>query len=139
MPEKPPNREESPMKQILATAGLVLSALLAQPRWAPAQAAALPTTVGQCSETVITTIGHRLENPDSGSVVQYQNGLIQISYDLIAAIHRSHVGDKVKVCLVSLPQNCPPGDDRGKVYRATNLRTGESWEAPDSQHSCGGA
>ena len=26
-----------------------------------------------------------------------------------------------------------------KVYRATNLRTGESWEAPDSQHSCGGA
>jgi hypothetical protein len=127
------------MKPILATAGLVLSALLAQPYGGSAQAAALPTTIGQCSETVITTIGHRLENPDSGSVVQYKNGLIQISYDLIAAIRRSHVGDKVKVCLVSLPQHCPPGDDRGKVYRATNLRTSESWEAPDSQHSCGGA
>jgi hypothetical protein len=48
-------------------------------------------------------------------------------------------GDKVKLCLVSLPEDCPPGDDRGKIYRATNLRTGESWEAPDSQHSCGGA
>jgi hypothetical protein len=126
------------MKQILAMAGLVLLALLAQPQFAPARAAALPTTIGQCSETVITTIGHRLENSDSGSVVQYKNGLVQISYDVIAAIHRSHVGDKVKVCLLSIPQ-CRPGDDRGKIYRATNLRTGESWEAPDSQHSCGGA
>jgi hypothetical protein len=58
---------------------------------------------------------------------------------VIAAIHRSRPGDKAKVCLVSIPKNCPPNDDRGKVYRATNLRTGESWEAPDSQHSCGGA
>ena len=66
-------------------------------------------------------------------------GLIQISYDVIAEIHRSRVGDKVKLCLVSVPENCPPDDDRGKVYRATNLRTGESWQAPDSQHSCGGA
>ena len=39
----------------------------------------------------------------------------------------------------SVPENCPPGDDRGKIYKATNLRTNESWEAPDSQHSCGGA
>jgi hypothetical protein len=84
-------------------------------------------------------ISHRLENPDSGSVVQYANGLIQISYDVISAVHRSHVGDKVKIRLVSIPKKCPPGDDRGKIYRATNLRTGESWEAPDSQHSCGGA
>jgi hypothetical protein len=106
---------------------------------APAAAAALPTVVGACGQTVIREIGHRLENPDSGSVVQYANGLIQISYDVIAEIHRSRVGDKVKVCLVSIPENCPPNDDRGKVYRATNLRTGESWQAPDSQHSCGGA
>src|SRR5262245_29283940 len=34
---------------------------------------------------------------------------------------------------------CPPGDDRDKVYRATNLGAGESWEASDSQHSCRGA
>jgi hypothetical protein len=118
-------------------AGLAIMALLAP--LTPARAAALSATVGGCSETVIKDIGHRLENPDSGTVVQYANGLIQISYDIIAAVHRSKVGDKAKVCLISVPQHCPPGDDRGKIYRATNLRTGESWEAPDSQHSCGGA
>ena len=120
-------------------ATLAVLTLLAQPQFALARAAALPSAVGQCGETAITTIGYRLENPDSGSVVQYANGLIQISYDVIAEIHRSRVGDKVKICLVSIPQNCPPGNDRGKIYRATNLRSGESWEAPDSQHSCGGA
>ena len=89
---------------------------------------------------MIKNIGHRLEGaPDSGSAVQYVNGGVQISYDTIPAIHRSRIGDKVRLCLVRIPQNCPPGDDRGKVYKATNLRTGESWEAPDSQHSCGGA
>jgi hypothetical protein len=120
-------------------AGLAILVFSAQSGLASTRAAALPPTIGECSETAIKEISHRLENPDSGSVVQYANGLIQISYDVIAAVHRSHVGDKVKVCLVSIPTECPPGDDRGKIYRATNLRTGESWEAPDSQHSCGGA
>jgi hypothetical protein len=103
------------------------------------QAAPLPTSVGACSETKIKAIGYRLGTPDSGSAISYVNGGVQISYDTIPEIHRSKVGDRVKLCLVSLPQDCPPGDDRGKVYRATNLRTGESWEAPDSQHMCGGA
>ena len=104
-----------------------------------ARAAALPTGIGQCSETTIKTIGTRLGTPDSGSVVSYANGGVQISYDAIPEIHRSKIGDHVNLCLVSVPQDCPPGDDRGKIYRATNLRTGESWELPDSQHSCGGA
>jgi hypothetical protein len=125
------------LKEMAGLAGLMVLAEIAA---APSQAAAeLPTAVGGCSETTIKEIGYRLENPNSGTVVQYANGLIQISYDLIAAAHRSKVGDKVKVCLVSVPKNCPPGDDRGKVYGAKNLRTGETWEAPDSQHSCGGA
>jgi hypothetical protein len=74
--------------------------------------------------------------------VQYANGLIQISYETIAPATRSKPGDKANVCLVSIPKNCPPGDDRGKIYKiykATNLRTNECWEAPDSQHSCVGA
>ncbi|HLC08489.1 MAG TPA: hypothetical protein VJK06_04325 [Methyloceanibacter sp.] len=104
-----------------------------------ANAASLPTEVGGCSETTIKEVTTRLGTPDSGTVVQYDNGLIQISYETIAPARRSKVGDKVKVCLVSVPENCPPGDDRGKIYKATNLRTNESWEAPDSQHSCGGA
>jgi hypothetical protein len=49
------------------------------------------------------------------------------------------LGDSVKLCLIFIPEDCPPGDDRGRFYRATNLRNGESWELPDSQHMCGGA
>lgn len=104
-----------------------------------ANAGALPTKVGACTETTIKEVSTRLGTPDSGTVVQYANWLIQISYETIAPATRSKPGDKVNVCLVSLPENCPKGDDRGKVYKATNLRTNESWEAPDSQHSCGGA
>ena len=99
----------------------------------------LPTEIGTCSDTTIAEIGYRLGDPDTGSAVSYANGGVQISYDTIPEIQRSKVGDGVKLCLVSLPEDCPPDDDRGKVYRATNLRTGETWEAPDSQHSCGGA
>lgn len=99
----------------------------------------LPTEIGACTETTITDIGYRLGEPGTGSAISYANGGVGISYDTIPEIHRSQIGDAVKLCLVSVPEDCPPGDDRGKIYRATNLRTGESWEAPDSQHSCGGA
>ncbi len=84
-----------------------------------------PPRSGTCSDTTIAEIGYRLGDPDTGSAVSYANGGVQISYDTIPEIHRSKVGDGVKLCLVSLPEDCPPDDDRGKVYRATNLRTGE--------------
>jgi hypothetical protein len=45
----------------------------------------------------------------------------------------------VRMCLVSLPQDCPKGDERGKIYRTRNLRTKKSWKLPDAEHSCGGA
>ncbi len=48
-------------------------------------------------------------------------------------------GDPVEMCLVSIPRDCPVGDDRGREYRTTNLRTRKSWRLPDSEHSCGGA
>ena len=117
---------------------IALVAVLAV-RGEPARAEELPTEIGACSETTIEDIGYRLGDPDSGSAISYANGGGQVSYDTIPEIHRSRVGDPVRLCLVSIPEDCPPGDDRGKVYSATNLRTGESWEAPDSQHSCGGA
>ncbi len=106
---------------------------------ARAEAAPLPTAVGTCSETTIQEIGTRLGTPDSGSVVSFVNGGVQISYDPVPGIIASQVGDPVNVCLVFVPDDCPPGDDRGKIYRTTNLRTGASWELPDSQHTCGGA
>ncbi|MGE5261151.1 MAG: hypothetical protein ACM3MH_09790 [Actinomycetota bacterium] len=117
---------------------LPLMSLLVMSSFA-ARAEELPTEVGACSETTITDIGYRLGDPDSGSAISYANGGVQVSYDTIPEINHSEIGDPVKLCLVGVPEDCPPGDDRGKVYSATNLRTGESWEAPDSQHSCGGA
>ena len=108
-------------------------------KWQQAKAEDLPKEIGACSETTIEGIGYRLGDPDSGSAISYANGGGQVSYDTLPEIHRSRVGDWARLRLVSIPEDCPPGDDRGKVYSATNLRTGESWEAPDSQHSCGGA
>jgi uncharacterized protein len=106
--------------------------------------AALPQQVGQCANTAIATITDRFgedvrANPDSGSAVTFANGGGQVSYDKVDALIQSQIGDPVMMCLVSVPQNCPPGDDRGKIYTTTNLRTQQSWSLPDSQHSCGGA
>ena len=100
----------------------------------------VPKKIGQCATTRIKTLESRLEGmPDSGSAVSYTNGLYQVSYEIVPGIATSRVGDGAKVCLVELPEDCPKGDDRGKVYKATNLRTHKSWTLSDSEHSCGGA
>lgn len=105
-----------------------------------ADSAAKPEQIGDCVETKVAWLGPRLEGvPGSGSAIQYQNGMRQVEYDAVAGIDRSQIGDDVRVCLVSAPESCPAGDDRGRVYSGTNLRTGESWSAPDSEHMCGGA
>src|SRR5579872_6749939 len=109
-------------------------------------AAGLPTQLGQCSETSISKIGQRLEDsatgrpiPGSGSAVNFANRGYQVSYDEVPAVQRSRRGDRVRMCLVKLPEDCPKGDDRGRIYTTTNLRTNESWTLPDAEHSCGGA
>ena len=79
-----------------------------------ARAAALPAEIGECSETTITEIGYRLGEPDTGSAISYANGGVQISYDTIPEIHRSNVGDPVKLCLVSLPEDCHQAMIAGK-------------------------
>jgi hypothetical protein len=119
---------------------LVLAITLSLPTLACADD--LPTQLGACSETTISFIGGRLEgdnNFDTGTSVQFDNGGAQISYERDEGVVNSRIGDPVRICLVSIPADCPPGDDRGKVYATTNLRTGASWEMPDSQHMCGGA
>ena len=98
--------------------------------------------VGQCVNSRITAIHARLEgdpNFESGVAVELANGIYGVSYESVRAVRRSRVGDRVRSCLVSIPRGCPPGDDRGRLYRTTNLRTRQSWTLPDSQHSCGGA
>jgi uncharacterized protein YecT (DUF1311 family) len=102
--------------------------------------ASLPTSVGACSGTRVSRVGSRLDgDPGSGSAIEEANGATQISYDDIPAIDASRVGDPALVCLVSLPRNCPPGDDRGKTYAVANLRTLGAWSEADSEHMCGGA
>ena len=100
---------------------------------------------GLCAFTQVKTVGQRLEDgqgrpvPNSGSVAVLANGIVTISYDQVPAVLESRPGDRAMVCLVRLPRHCPPGDDRGRIYTVTNLRTERSWTLPDSQHMCGGA
>ena len=118
-------------------AGLVLSFMVhAEPK-------EIRVTPPKCNKTKIQTIGKRLETEDrslQGTVITYANGIMGISYDVVSAIsEHSKVGDKVKLCLIAQYVGCPKGDNRGQTYRATNLRTSESWQLMDSQHICGGA
>lgn len=94
----------------------------------------------QCVETRISALASRLENmPDSGSSISYANGIDGISYDVVPAVQNSRIGDPVRVCLESVPKQCPRGDDRGKIYSAQNLRTGGRWRLANDEHECGGA
>lgn len=122
--------------------------LAVQPAEAQRQATARPPVlrVGTCARTTIGQVTQRLEDgvthrviPDSGSAVEFANGLYQVSYDQVPAVNQSRRGDPVFVCLMRLPGHCPPGDVRGKLYTTTNLRTDDSWTLPDAEHGCGGA
>jgi len=101
---------------------------------------AAPKKVGDCVQTQIASLGSRLEGaPGSGSAIGYANGVVGVSYDIVEAVRRSRIGDKVTLCLVSVPEGCPKGDARGKIYSAVNARTGQGWSLPDAEHMCGGA
>jgi uncharacterized protein YecT (DUF1311 family) len=146
-------------QQVSAIDGFVgLGAKVSVPRWVGAYRLSLfrgrqptnglPGQVGQCTFTKIASIsdrfGGRLKPPQdkfdsSGTAITFADGGAQVSYDYVRDIAQSRVGDRVLLCLVSIPQNCPPGDDRGRFYSGTNVRTKGSWVLPDSQHMCGGA
>ena len=130
------------MRLIIAAAALPLAGALAL----PAVAAGLPTKVGQCVDTTVKSVGNRLEDgatnkpvPGSGSAISFANGGYQVSYEQEPVVDSSRPGDPARMCLASIPQNCPPGDNRGREYKTTNLRTHRSWRLPDSEHGCGGA
>lgn len=104
----------------------------------------LPKRVGSCVETSISKITDRFgkalgTSGVSGTIVYFANGGHQVSYDTENSISRSKLGDRVSMCLKFVPKDCPPGDERGKIYNTRNLRTEEAWTLPDEQHSCGGA
>ena len=144
-----PPRAAATMRTLVCLGALLAAFLL--PPALPAAASPLPRRVGACSRTTVKEILYRLGStdangvvipvPGSGSAIAYTNGGYQVSYDMVPAIHRSREGDSVELCLTSVPdcRQAPRGDLRGRIYRARNLRTSESWTLPDSQHSCGGA
>jgi hypothetical protein len=127
------------MKPLFAAA-LAVAALAATLPGPALAAGKVPTKVGQCVQTRIARITSRLvDAPDSGTHVDYANGIYGVDYEPVAPVLRSKVGDKIELCLASLPQDCPPGDERGKMYAAFNVRTQEYWQLPDAEHMCGGA
>lgn len=133
------------MERRLATLSLAVVAIVFA-LGPPAVADSLPTRIGQCTRTTIKSVEARLMDsathaaiPDSGSAVVFANGGYQVDYVTVPAVEASRPGDPVVMCLVSIPQHCPPGDDRGRMYKTTNERTRQSWTLPDSEHMCGGA
>ena len=125
--------------------GTILLLLAAAASLTAATPARSPARVGTCTMTTVRSVASRLEDgagtpvPDSGSAVTLANGVYGVSYDRIPAVEQSRRGDRALTCLVRLPTNCPPGDQRGRWYTTTNLRTMTSWTLPDAEHMCGGA
>jgi len=107
----------------------------------------LPATVGECADTTITSITDRFgadltpskKGSEKGTFIRFSNSGVQVSLAKERSIVRSQVFDKVNMCLVDVPKGCPPGDNRGRVYKTTNLRTGESWSLPNDVRGCSGA
>jgi hypothetical protein len=113
---------------------------------AEVQIRALPAPL--CHEDILADksgrlVGDKCGREGSGCSFQSAGGTNGVTYqDTDAASDMAEgfsVGDPLAICLISEPINCPPGDNRGKIYLWTNRRTGASILIPDSEHMCGGA
>ena len=106
-------------------------------------AAPPPTRINDCSNTFIQEITTRFDDdPDAEAVVVLTNGVVLFFYvkiDEVPALKTALPGDKVKLCLTQVPDDCPPGDERGKIYSVLNYRTQQYFKAMNSWHYCGGA
>ncbi len=116
----------------------------------------LPKKVGKCVDSFVDEKTTRFEDAVPGEAggevnISFANGLGVYITDVPYLSpndnpdkHLYHSqdfikGDKVKICLIAVPVECPPGDDRGKVYSVTNYKNKKSFKGIDSWHSCGGA
>ena len=108
----------------------------------------IPQTSGQCVLTKIKSITTRWgeeitnDNAGDGTSVEYDNGGSLVEYQRSDTFtNMSNVvkaGHPAVMCLVSIPHDCPIGDDRGRVFYSYDLVTATDWLMADSQHSCGG-
>lgn len=78
------------------------------------------------------------ENADAGTVFEYADGTITVSYER-NGLFGVKAGHEVVLCLMSIPYDCPDGDGRGHLYYTLDKALNRDWEMVDSQHLCGGA
>ena len=120
----------------------------------PAGAAGPPSRVGSCSDSFAFSKRFRMVPSPGDSdyqrssdpfgkevIISLTNGLSIYSGDGDEFILSTNFapGHRVQACLLALPKDCPPGDQRGKRYRFVDLQTGARAEGIDSWHFCGGA
>ena len=120
---------------------IFLTAILAAAA-AYAEDATVPRRVGTCVVTTIVDITGIYRNPrpgPEGAIVNYANGVAGVSFARAPEVEHSAVGDPVRLCLVAVDRDCRRDDPRGRVYRATNLRTKGAWQLGNSMHACNGA
>ncbi len=116
----------------------------------------LPGKLNTCTELTLVTKATRFEGAtpgeSGGEVYMQMNNDIGFFVLSVAGLpknansdkHMYHTadfgkGDKLSVCLIRVPKDCPPGDDRGKEYRITNPKNQKSFTGTPDWHSCGGA
>lgn len=105
----------------------------------------MPDQVGECVETRISNITTRFGDPvdysnmDAGTSVEYANGGRVVSYDRGQGLFDAKAGQRAVLCLLTIPYDCPAGDDRGRLYYTLDVDTKGEWILTDTQHMCGGA
>jgi uncharacterized protein len=105
----------------------------------------IPAAPGQCMETRITEVTTRFGAPldyndaEEGTAVSFSDDIGQVSYGREEALTQAKAGDRVVLCLMSIPRDCPKGDVRGRLYLGYDADAKTQWILPDSQHLCGGA
>jgi hypothetical protein len=92
-------------------------------------------TMGKAGEVAHVTSGID-EGSDCGFAIMYAIGDIQAAWKTNLEVKDGwRIGDPIRLCRIDEPAKCPPGWRNPQAdYRATNLRTKTSWDAPNKWH-----
>lgn len=110
----------------------------------PLQATAQGSSIiGSCYDSEVRNVRFRLESSldgtldrNSGSAIEFRDGLYLVGYDRVPEVHRSKIGDRVRICLVAEERDCQRGIDPTRTYRVENARTRGSFTMSNSTKSC---
>jgi hypothetical protein len=104
---------------------------------------ALPVDRSQIGECLETTV-RKVISPLYYCVTQPKGCRFEVSYELMQQVSPKtdpvvegwRTGDRVRLCLVEVSENCPSGSLVGRTYAATNLRTNYTWTAGTPWPTC---